>query len=73
MTTLYLLIIHMLTFSLERPPNPAITILGEGLLCSFPIDLSIPLIASLVDGYLMYSKISHGGKLRTFKVNFYIT
>lgn len=73
MTTQYLLIIDMLTFSLERPPNPAITILGEDLLCSFPIDLSIPSTTSLVDGYLMYSKISQGRKLRNLKVAFYIT
>lgn len=73
MTTQYLLIIEMLTSSLGRPPNPTITILGENLIRSFPIDLNIPSTTSLVDGYLKYSKINHGGKLRTLKVAFYVT
>lgn len=72
MTTQYLLIIEMLT-SLGRPPNPTITILGENLICSFPIDLNIPSTTSLVDGYLMYFKINHGGKLRTLNEAFYVT
>lgn len=73
MTTQYLLMIETLTSSLGRPPNPTITILGENLICSFPIDLNIDLTTSLLDDYLMYSKINHGVKLRTFKVTFYVT